>query len=300
MNLIQAMDRLEMAWEVLEKAPPTWKFSSPSGAWRQPHERVFAEELGDEESRLFGPHVNAATLLATAMLQTPGGETELRAFLRHLRQSLGEIPSKLYENEIRLAETQENAAAASLARAGAEDRAAATSTARADAHARCQADVTTLSAELNESRRVLACERMASDKERALLQARLSQEEERTQVERRRRSQQRVCEHNDWQSSVARGKAALSAGEHRLRWLATEQTRLSEELDFAWKLYADQKTQVCKLVDAVKRSEDKTRVLQDAEQIFIDSLAAGNPWTTARVAATNAEMRQMPLIGQSF
>ena len=40
-----------------------------------------------------------------------------------------------------------------------------------------------------------------------------------------------------------------------------------------------------------KTSYGKILQSKDAEQIFIDSLAAGNPWTTARVAATNAEMR---------
>jgi|AACY02.13.fsa_nt_gi hypothetical protein len=77
-----------------------------------------------------GYHTDTAGLLAAAILQLPSGERRLRAFLRQLRQVLGECPGTAYALEVEANAAEDFAAAAAARRAAAEERAAASAKAQ--------------------------------------------------------------------------------------------------------------------------------------------------------------------------
>lgn len=273
-------------YEPVEESPQALRIASPwerpqeqgkpasfFGAYRWPQEKILLEELGDETHKLLGPHMATASLLAAAILQMPDGENTLRRFFRQIRHVLAEPSAVMYEAQSSAADAETSAALAAQDRAAAESRNAVAAHARAKAEADGQAAADMLRARLQEVRQQAAANKAAQSQERRQLRAELSRLAEHNWVSQHRHDQQMQMEEQAWKQSVEKGHEAVAIQNRQIAELNIDQTRISNEIAFAWKIYADHKGEISRLVDAVKLAEEsKSRILEDIEQKLVDRL----------------------------
>lgn len=237
--------------------------------------RVCAEELGPDLLFILGDHAETISSLSPALLQTPKGASDFRAFLRHLRSLLGNRPGHMGQLQEGIAAMQGFTARETEAQLAAEQRARNDTAARLAADAQADTAVAELRRELGETCQALMAERAAWAVERADLLMEMEQEGTAGALAEQADTSELSKLRSSWQRDGASGRLHLDAQSKALQARQHEHARRSGELVWVWELIAEQKTAMSGLKLMLQCSEERNvHTREEAQQRYQEQISA--------------------------
>jgi len=247
-------------------------------AMQGPVGSVCAEELGADLHLLLGDHASTISRLSPALLQRPSGNSDFRAFLRHLRSLLGDRPRRLADCRARTEAATRTVARDSEAKVEAERHASLDEETRQAAQRQVETEVAALRHDLGETLQVASADRAAWAAERAELIMEIEREAamaaDAAQVNAAEVSSLRGAWHRD----TAGGQTHLAAQGRAIHDRSTEYARRNAELAWVWELIAEQRTAICGLKLMLQCSEDNNlKARQEHTRLFQEMISQRLP-----------------------